>query len=338
SKGYFGKRSDMAGKRVPYVQLGYTFSALSKPMMALFAYPVWIFFVRTIDRFGKGIRTGARDALLSDEATPATKAKVFGFHRSMDTVGAVLGPAAALLYLYLYPGDYKTLFLLAVIPGLLAILATFLLKEKQAAHKNKPESTPFFSFLGYWKSGSAAYRQLVTGLLLFAIINSSDVFILLKAKEAGVSDPMLIGLYIFYNLVYAIFAFPVGIVADNIGLKKTFVAGLSLFAIVYAGIALNTSFYGFGALFFIYGLYAAATEGISKAWISNISDKKETATAIGTYSAFQSICSMLASSLMGLAWYLLGSSTAFMLTAISCLMLIVYFTRLPALRNKPAME
>src|SRR4249919_1630514 len=104
SKGYFGKLSDNSRKRVPFVQLGYALSALSKPMMAVFVYPAWIFLARTVDRLGKGIRTGARDALLSDEATPATKGRVFGFHRSMDTLGAVAGPALALLYLHFYPG------------------------------------------------------------------------------------------------------------------------------------------------------------------------------------------------------------------------------------------
>ena len=102
SKGYFGKLSDNLGKRVPFVQIGYAFSAISKPMIALFIYPLWVFFARTIDSVGKGIRTGARDAILSDEATPSTKGKIFGFHRSMDTMGAVLGPALALLYLYYY--------------------------------------------------------------------------------------------------------------------------------------------------------------------------------------------------------------------------------------------
>ncbi|MBK5194320.1 MAG: MFS transporter, partial [Flavobacteriaceae bacterium] len=92
SKGYFGKLSDNSGKRVPFVQVGYMLSAISKPMMAVFIFPIWIFFARTIDRLGKGIRTGARDAILSDEATPETKGKVFGFHRSLDTFGAVLGP------------------------------------------------------------------------------------------------------------------------------------------------------------------------------------------------------------------------------------------------------
>ena len=100
SKGYFGKLSDLSGKRVHFVQIGYLLSAISKPMMAIFIYPLWIFFSRTLDRFGKGIRTGARDAILSEQAIPQTKGKIFGFHRSMDTLGAVLGPSLALLYLY----------------------------------------------------------------------------------------------------------------------------------------------------------------------------------------------------------------------------------------------
>src|SRR6478609_8144065 len=107
SKGYFGKRSDTTGKRIPFVRLGYSFSAISKPLLAITVYPLWIFFARTIDRLGKGIRTGARDALLSDEATPSTKGKIFGFHRSMDTFGAVIGPSLALVYLYFFPQQYK---------------------------------------------------------------------------------------------------------------------------------------------------------------------------------------------------------------------------------------
>jgi sugar phosphate permease len=116
SKGYFGKRSDGSGKRVPFVQLGYFLSAISKPMMAVFVYPGWILLARTLDRLGKGIRTGARDAMLSEEATPQTKGKVFGLHRSMDTLGAVLGPLIALLYLQFYPNDYLILFYLAFLP------------------------------------------------------------------------------------------------------------------------------------------------------------------------------------------------------------------------------
>ncbi|QEC67559.1 MFS transporter [Panacibacter ginsenosidivorans] len=325
SKGYFGKLSDNSGKRVPFVQVGYTLSALSKPMMAFFIYPLWIFFARTIDRLGKGIRTGARDAILSDEATPSTKGKIFGFHRSMDTFGAVLGPAFALLYLYYYPQHYKTLFYIAFIPGLLSIAASFFLKERRKSIEQKKKATSFFSFLHYWKQSPAVYRKLVIGLLIFTLFNSSDVFLLLKVKQSGLSDTMVIGIYIFYNLVYALSAFPLGAIADKIGLKKMFIIGLFLFAAVYFGMAANNNTYLFFVLFLLYGMYAAATEGISKAWISNISSKEDTATAIGTYSGFQSICTMLASSLAGFIWFEFGAPATFMLTGVATIGVTIYF-------------
>lgn len=326
SKGYFGKLSDKSGKRVPFVQFGYAFSAISKPMMALFVFPIWIFFARTIDRFGKGIRTGARDALLSDEATPLTKGKIFGFHRSMDTVGAVLGPLFALLYLYFYPEDYKTLFFIAFIPGVLAILASSFLKDKKRNIDIKKARVSFFSFLNYWKTSPAIYRKVTIGLLAFTLFNSSDVFLLLKAKQAGLDDTQVIGVYIFYNLIYALFAFPLGILADKIGLKKIFVFGLAVFAVVYFGMSISSNIYFIAGLFFLYGIYGASTEGISKAWISNITDKNDTATAIGTYTAFQSIFTMLASSLAGFIWYQFGAGATFLVTGIATVLVILYFT------------
>lgn len=334
SKGYFGKMSDISGKRVPFVQIGYGLSAISKPLMAAFVFPLWVFFARTLDRIGKGIRTGARDAILSDESTPETKAKVFGFHRSMDTMGAVLGPAIALIYLYFYPENYKTLFFIAFIPGILALIAAFLLQEKKETIQKNNEAAPsFFAFLSYWKESPYLYRKVVIGLLIFALFNSSDVFLLLKIKQADISDTQVIGIYIFYNLIYALFAFPLGIIADKIGLKKIFLLGLSLFSLVYWGMSLKGDIYFYIGLFFLYGIYAAATEGISKAWISNISEKKDTATAIGTYTGLQSIFSMLASSLAGLIWYQVGESAIFILSGIMSLCVIFYFSffvRLPS--------
>lgn len=328
SKSYFGKLSDSVGKRFPFVQLGYSLSAISKPMLAFFVYPWWIFSSRTIDRLGKGIRTGARDAMLSDESTNETKGRVFGFHRSMDTLGAVFGPAIALVYLYFYPDNYKTLFLIAFLPGLLAIIATLFIKEKKKQlHSNTPRpKVNVFAFVGYWKNSPARYKKLVTGLLLFALFNSSDVFLLLKMKESGLNDTAVIGVYIFYNLVFALLAYPIGIIADRIGLKSIFIAGLFVFSMVYVGFAFNNNIYIFMLLFLLYGIYAAATEGISKAWISNIVDNNETATAIGTYSGFQSICAFIASSLCGLLWFNFGAKTTFLITAAITLLVIVYLS------------
>jgi len=324
-KGYFGKLSDNSGKRAPFIQLGYTLSALSKPMMVLFVLPVWIFFVRTLDRFGKGIRTGARDAMLSDEATPQTKGKIFGLHRSMDTLGAVFGPAIALVFLYFRPNDYKTLFLIAFLPGIAAVLTTLLVKDKKRKQLITKVSTPFFSFVKYWKDSPLMYRKVVIGLLVFALFNSSDMLLLLRVKQSGLNDTHVIGLYIFYNLIYAISSLPMGMLADKFSLKSVFTFGLILFAVVYLGMALSTNIYMYLALFFLYGLYAASSEGIAKAWISNITDKKDTATAIGSFAGFQSIAAMIASSLAGAIWFWFGVETAFILTSAITFLVIIYF-------------
>jgi len=330
SKSYFGKMSDVSGKRIPFVQVGYGLSAISKPMMGLLIQPAWIFIARTLDRIGKGIRTGARDALLSEEATPQTKARIFGFHRSMDTMGAVLGPLIALIYLYYFPGNYRSLFFIAFAPGIAAIIVTGLIKEKKKA------SQPFafsavkniFAFVGYWKQSPLPYKKLLIGLLAFALFNSSDVFLLLQLKQQHISDTAVIGIYIFYNLVSAIAAYPIGIIADKLGLKKIFLLGLFLFAIVYAGFSFTLHWYFYVGLFLLYGLYAAATEGISKAWISNMVDKKEVATAIGTYSGFQSIAALLASSIAGLIWYQFGAAAVFISSAIVTVIVIIYLSRI----------
>ena len=336
SKGYFGKLSDEKGVRLPFVKLGYLFSTISKPLMATFVYPLWIFFVRTIDRLGKGVRTAARDALLSQEATKETKARVFGFHRSMDTVGAAIGPIIALLFLFFYPGEYKTLFYLAFIPGILSILFIFLLKEKK-----QPVSTlakgGFFSFFNYWKIASPEFKKVSTGLLLFALFNSSDIFLLLITKETigketltfmGATfnaDTITIAAYVFYNLVYAVASYPLGALADKFSFKKIILPGFLLFAVVYGGFAFKPSIAVIFVLFFIYGIYAAATEGVIKAWITNLAHNQNTATAIGFYTSCESICALLASIIAGALWTNFGSTSTFVTTAITATIVSIYF-------------
>jgi len=251
SKGFFGKWSDVSGRRIPFVRWGYVLSALSKPLMAIWTAPLWVLTARTADRLGKGIRTGARDAILSSEATKKTKARVFGFHRGLDTLGAAIGPALALLYLWWNPGSYKTLFLLAFFPGLLAILFTFLLKEPKQINAAPKSRTSFFAFLKYIPESRAAYRKLLFGLLAFALINSSDFFLLLLLKDQGISDSLLIGLYIFYNMVFAVAAYPAGSLADRWGVKPAFTIGLLLFAVVYGGMTFATNWWIFVKTFIL---------------------------------------------------------------------------------------
>lgn len=326
SKGYFGKRSDYFGKRMPFVRLGYLFSALAKPMMVVLSFPAWVFGARTLDRLGKGIRTGARDAILSDETTPGHKGKVFGFHRGWDTVGAVLGPMVALVYLHFHPGNYIPLFLIAFGPGLLSVLLTLLVKEKNSPPRQTKSPPSLLSFFRYWNTSPLLYRKVAKGLLLFALFNSSDMLLLLKIRQSGLNDTALIGVYIFYNVFYAIFSYPLGYLADRIGFRPTYLGGLLLFAIVYAAMAFTSSLPVFFLLFFLYGVYAAATDGVSKAWITNTTDKRETATAIGTFTAFQSIASLIASSVAGFIWYRYGAADTFLLTAAATLVAVIYLS------------
>ena len=325
AKGYFGKISDNIGKRAPFVRWGYGLSAVAKPMIVFIVNPFWVLIGRTVDKLGKGLRTGARDAILSDESAHGDRGKVFGFHRSMDTVGAAIGPSIALIFLFYHPGQYRTLFLFSIFPGIMAVALTFFIKDKKGEQEAKSIAPiRLFPKFDYWKRSTKAYKSLVIALLFFTLFNSSDAFLILKMKESGTSDLALIGIYIFYNVVYALTSFPVGIIADKIGLKKIFIVGLVIFAFVYFGMSKNENNYIYLILLFFYGLFYSCNEGISKAWISQVCDKKDTATAIGMFSGLQSIATLIASSLAGFIWVEFGSLYTFVITGTVAIVVAIY--------------
>lgn len=325
SKAYFGKWSDLSHRRLPFIQWGYFLSTISKPLMVVFNYTGWIFMLRTTDRLGKGIRTAARDALLSDEATESNKGTVFGFHRMMDTFGAVIGPLVALIFLHYNPGEYKTLFIVSIVPGMLAVLSSLLLKEKSSTTIVSKDRPGILTFLKYLKQSEPAFRKLMLGLILFTLVNSTDVFLLLRIKEEGGSDTDVIQLYMLFNLVYALASLPLGKLADRVGIKTIFIFGLIIYSIVYLGMGLTNSLEIMTILIVLYGLFSAATEGISKAWISLTVKKTETATAIGTYASLQSLGTLIASSTAGLLWNIWGSSMPFLFTGTCAIGIILLF-------------
>ena len=201
------------------------------------------------------------------------------------------------------------------------------LKEKKVSPIDKKIN--FFSFLKYIKTSDKQYRKLLIGLLIFALVNSSDVLLLLKMKESGMDDSTIIMVYIFYNLVYALLSFPAGIIADKFGVKKTFIFGLFLFVIVYVGFSFTGQNWVYWILFFLYGVYAACTEGIAKAWITNICQANEAGTAIGTYASLSSLCAFVASATAGLLWTLFNAETAFAFTAIVVFATAIYMVSVP---------
>jgi MFS family permease len=233
----------------------------------------------------------------------------------MDTIGAVIGPAFALVFLFFHPGEYVFLFWLAFIPGTAAIVLTLMVRDRPSPPR--PDRKPFGLLQGfrYWSVAPAGYRKLVSALIIFALVNSSDMLLLLRVREAGLSDTQLIGVYIFYNLVYAALAFPVGKFADRTGVGRTMVMGLAAFSVVYAGFALSGHWYTYLLLFIFYGFYAAATDGIAKAWIGKLVPKEQSASAIGTLAGFQSVAALLASAWAGIVWQFAGPGWAFGLSA-----------------------
>jgi MFS family permease len=327
SQGYFGKASDLAGKRMPFVRFGYALTALSKPIIGLFKDPFLILLARSADRIGKGIRTGARDAILSTETTKSHKGQVFGFHRSMNTTGAVIGLLFALGYLQYRPSDYQTLFLISAIPAIISVLLTFFIKDSLVHISKQNHTVSAFTFLNYWSKSSKEYKKVVLGLIVFTLFNASDFFLLLKMKHDGLGDISIISIYIFYNLVYAVTALPLGILADRIGLKAMLIIGLCAYAILYIGMAFMSGASLF-LLFFAYGIYSAATEGISKAWISNVCAVQDLGTALGTFLGYQSIALMIASILAGILWSIIGPTTTFLIVGCVTTMLIMYFLTL----------
>jgi MFS family permease len=263
--------------------------------------------------------------LLSVASTPETRGRIFGLHRGMDTLGAVTGPLLALLYLWYRPGDYRMLFILAFAPGLLSVAFTLLVKEP--SNRKIAKRPPLPGFWGYWRGSPAAYRAVTGGLLVFALANSSDALLLLRMKSEGLSDQALILVYTGFNLVFAAFAYPLGQLSDRLGPKRVIQFGIVLFALVYGGFAFDGNVWWFGALFFLYGLYMAATDGVSKAWISTICPPEQTGTAIGVFAGLQSIAILLASTLAGLLWNWGGAFFPFAFSAVLSFGGWLYFLR-----------
>jgi len=313
-KGYFGALSDRLGTRAPFVRAGYTLSAISKPLPGLWPAAGAVVLGRLADRLGKGLRSAPRDALLASYAPAEAQGRVFGFHRAMDTTGAVIGPLLALAYLSWRPGDYATLFLLAFLPGILAILCVWQVKDVPFPAAPGRRFAPFVVF-AYWRMAPVPYRQLVVALTLFGLVNSSDVFLILKAKQVGFSDSTAIGGYVFYNGVYALAAYPAGDLADRFGKRRVILHGLALYAVVYAGFALLVETWQAWLCFALYGFYAAATEGVSKAWIADLVPPEQRGAAIGLQTMLTSFSVFVASGLAGLLWEHVGPAAPFWLAA-----------------------
>jgi len=319
-----GWYSDKTGRRKPFVLCGYGLSAISKPLIAFaYSWPL-VLAARFMDRSGKGVRTSARDALIADSTESAHRGRSYGLHRTMDTIGAVLGPLIAIVMLHLTDNNYRLLFLVAFIPGLISILlVTFFVSER----RRTPNAKISFKISQF----GTDFKVFLLISVIFAFGNSSDVFLILRAQDLGFSVSAVLLCYIVYNIVFALGAFPAGIVSDRVGRRDLMLWGFLIFATVYMGFALTPGNLYIWPLFVIYGLYAALTDGIGKAYVIDLVPVDKRATALGIYHAATGIMMLFASIVAGLLWDIFGASIPFIYGAatavIAAVLLLVLMPR-----------
>lgn len=323
--------SDRIGRRMPLVISGYGLAAIAKLMLALaFVWPI-VLAARFVDRFGKGVRGSPRDALIADSAPPELRGRAFGLHRSMDTAGAVIGPLLALLLVAVLSDRLRVIFLLAAIPGALSVASLFFVREDrrtQVSTTGTPAATT--SFLAAFRGVDRRLHLFMIASLVFAVGNSSDIFLILRAKDLGLSTTAVVLAYVVYNFVYMSAALPVGIVSDRLGRRGVFVLGLVIFAAVYVGFAFTTSALAVWPLFAVYGLYIAMTDGVGKALISDLAPVERRATMLGAYGTLTGVLVLIASALAGVLWDTVGPWAPFALGAVSAFAAALVLLMTPA--------
>ncbi len=321
-KAFSGWLSDKAGKRKPFTVMGYSLSTFAKPL--LFFANAWyvVLAARFVDRVGKGLRAPARDALIADSSLEGTIGSSFGFHRAMDTAGATVGPLLALLLIYIFNNNFRPIFLITIIPSAIGVLLLlFLVKEKKrniAIHA-EPVKLNIKQF-------SPRFKMFLLISLVFAVGNSSDAFLILRAKDLGFTTFSVVLAYVVYNFFYSFLSLPFGHLSDKIGRKRVITAGFLVFALVYFGFALSNSSVSCWFLFAIYGFYMALTEGVGKAYICDLTPADKRGTALGVYYTLTGIVAFFASLVAGLLWNYVDARAPFVyggVTAIlACLMFI----------------
>ncbi|MCX5781306.1 MAG: MFS transporter [Elusimicrobia bacterium] len=320
----FGWLSDKTNKRKIFVTSGYALSSIIRPMVAFAIQPWHVLFVRFADRFGKGVRTSARDALIADTCEPAEKGKAFGFNRAMDHAGALIGPLIATALLAFVVKDMRVVFALAFIPAICALaIVIFLVKEKkpQFACQNEPIKLNFNIF-------DSNFRKYILVVFVFTLGNSSDAFLILRAKDAGVSIVLLPVLWAVLHAVKMFSSIPGGIISDKIGRKKVIVSGWIIYGIVYAGFALANNPIQIWILFAAYGFFFGLTESSEKAFVAELVKPEIRGTGYGMFNFAIGIGALPASIIMGFLWYKLGVVPAFLFGAGTALISALLLTGL----------
>ena len=330
-----GSWSDRLPSRKGLVLAGYGLSSLARPLIALVASPLGVLLVRVSDRVGKGVRTSPRDALIADSSPPGGRGKAFGFHRSMDHAGAVVGPLLATVALYLLANDLRTVFWLAGIPGILAVIL-IILKLREVPREAAQLSTSKKLLPGPLPHGPI--RGYLAILLLFTLGNSSDAFLLLKAGQSGMSASRVALLWTAFHVVKMLAAMPFGALSDRIGRKRVIICGWGVYAVSYCGFALADSQWQIWCVFLFYGIFYGLTEGVEKAFVADMAPSDQNGTVFGWYNLAIGVGALPASLIFGAIWTWAGPAAAFTFGAALAGIAALLLALLPVSTNNAAQE
>lgn len=323
-----GRLSDRRGRRVPFMAWGYGLSAIGKPLIALSSAWPFVLLARGVDRLGKGIRTGPRDAYLADAVDEADRGLAFGWHRALDTSGAVVGALLCLLLLWLTRGDIRLVIWLATLPAVGSVVLVLQLRD----HRAKPAEA---GSAAWFETGALnkPFRWYLVAWGTFAVANSSDAFLILKARSVGLSTTSTVLLYVLYNVTYALTSPRLGSLSDRVGRRRVLIGGLVIFVAVYAGFAVASTWQQLVALFGVYGLYVAATEGVGKAFAVDLVPADLRASAIGLHGLVVGVATLVASSVAGVLWSAVGPWATFSYGAAGAALCALMMLMSPVLRR-----
>jgi MFS family permease len=307
-----GWYSDRLPLRKPLVAVGYGLSAVGKLLLATAFHWPQVLVARVSDRFGKGVRTSPRDALIADFSDPAHFGRAFGFHRAADTAGAVLGPLIGLAILQIVGEQHlRPVFLIAVVPGFFSVLLIGLVRERRREPKPVVSGERRIDLSG----ADAVFWMFLSISLLFALGNSSDTFLILRAKDLGLGLTVVILMYVVYNAGYSLLSLPAGIVADKVGKRALVTGGFFVYGLVYMGFALTGQGSALWPLFLVYGVYMALTDGMARAMVAELAPSEKRGTFLGLYHTGIGMMAVAASVLAGVLWQAVGKPAPFWLGA-----------------------
>jgi MFS family permease len=321
-KVFSGWLSDKVGKRKALIFWGYGISVFSRPILATAGSWVHVLIYRVTDRFGKGVRTAPRDAIIADSTRREVLGKAFGFHRSMDTVGAVIGPGLAFVLMGVFHDSLQTVFWLSMIPGILAVITIALFVRDVKGSKG--DKLPRISLRGF----DRRFKLLLVIVAIFTLGKTSEAFLVLRAQDLGVKAGTIPLLYLSFNMVSASLSTPAGILADRVGKRKIILAGYVLFSLMCVGFALSTSPLHAWLLFGAYGVFVAMNEGVQRAYVATIIKPEIKATSYGVYHTIIGLTALPSGIIGGALWQHIGPQALFYYGAamsfLSCILFALF--------------